>query len=171
MVVVEIRPETPADIAAIRGINVAAFVGHPYSRQTEHLIVDALRDADALSLSLVAVSDGEPVGHVAFSQATVGDMGDGWYILGPIAVLPKRQGGGIGSLLVRAGLSDLRARAAAGCVLVGDPAFYGRFGFAAHPGLAYHGVPDEFVLGLAFGGEPPAGTIAAHLAFEVEPEA
>ena len=73
-------------------------------------------------------------------------------------------------MLVVAGLAELRARQATGCVLVGDPGFYQRFGFGVHPGLAYQGVPDEFVLGLAFGDEAPAGGIAAHRAFEVQPQ-
>jgi putative acetyltransferase len=162
-----IRAETAADIDAIRAINIAAFTGHPYSRQTEHLIVDTLRDDGALSVSLVAVRDDRPVGHIAFSPAAVGTMKGDWYLAGPVAVLPELQHRGIGSMLVRSGLEELRARRAAGCVLVGDPGFYRRFGFDAHPGLVHPGVPDEFVLGLSFDGESPAGEIRAHRAFEI----
>ena len=161
-----IRPETTRDVDAITAINGAAFAGRPHSRQTEHLIVAALRDAGALSVSLVAVRDGRPVGHVAFSRAAVGEMAEGWYLAGPVAVLPEFQHQGIGSLLMSSGLGELRARQAAGCVLVGDPGFYRRFGFDVHPGLVHKGVPDEFVLGLSFGDEVPAGEIAAHRAFE-----
>jgi putative acetyltransferase len=165
-----IRPETPDDIDAVRAINIAAFADHPVSQQTEHLIVDALRDEGALSVSLVAVRDGQPVGHIAFSEAVVGEMTEGWYLVGPVAVLPEFQHQGIGCMLVAAGLAELQAREATGCVLVGDPGFYQRFGFGVHPGLAYQGVPDEFVLGLPFGDEAPAGGIAAHRAFEVQPQ-
>ena len=165
-----IRPETASDVSAIRAINVAAFTGHPRSRQTEHLIVDALRDDDALSVSLVAVRGGQRVGHIAFSKAAVGEMASGWYLAGPVAVLPEFQHQGIGSMLVLSGLEELRARQAAGCVLVGDPGFYRRFGFDVHPGLVHQGVPNEFVLGLSLGDKAPIGEIKAHWAFEIQPE-
>jgi predicted N-acetyltransferase YhbS len=165
-----IRPETAADIDAIRAINVAAFTGHPRSRQTEHLIVDALRDDGALSVSLVAVREDQCVGHIAFSEAAVGGMASGWYLAGPVGVLPEFQHQGIGSMLVLSGLGELRARQAAGCVLVGDPGFYQRFGFDVHPGLVHQGVPNEFVLALSLGDKAPTGEIKAHRAFEIQPE-
>jgi len=162
-----IRPETPSDVDAISEINVAAFLDNPYSHQTEHLIVDALRASDALDVSLVALRDGRPVGHVAFSKATVG-VSDGWFLLGPVAVLPDLHGHGVGSALVTAGLEELRSRGARGCVLVGDPGFYQRFGFRSVSGLTYEGVPDENVLCLPFGTDAPRGSIHAHDAFSVE---
>ena len=162
-----IRPETALDVAAIREVNRAAFEHHPFSQQTEHLIVDALRDDDALALSLVALLDGQVVGHVAFSRAFVGDDSSGWYLLGPLAVLPDNQRAGIGSALVEAGLAGIGALGALGCVLVGDAGYYGRFGFSALPGLAYRGVPDEHVLGIALGERLPTGAIRAHEAFLV----
>jgi len=162
-----IRPETPSDVGAISEINVAAFLDHPYSHQTEHLIVDALRASGALDVSLVALRDGRPVGHVAFSKATVG-VSDGWFLLGPVAVLPDLHGHGVGSALVTAGLEELRSRGARGCVLVGDPGFYQRFGFRSVSGLTYEGVPDENVLCLPFGTDAPRGSIHAHDAFSVE---
>ena len=165
-----IRPETASDIGAIREVNRAAFEHHPFSRQTEHLIVDALRAEGALELSLVAVLDGRVVGHVAFSRACVGDDSSGWYLLGPLAVLPSNQACGVGSALVADGLARLEGLGALGCVLVGDGGYYGRFGFSASPGLAYKGVPDEHVLGLAFGERVPVGAIAAHEAFLVTAE-
>ncbi len=134
-----ICPETPSDIDAIRAINIAAFAGQPYSQQTEHLIVDALRDDGALSVSLVATRDDQPVGHIAFSEAVVGEMADGWYLAGPVAVLPEFQHRGIGSTLMLSGLERLRARHAKGCVLVGDPGFYRRLGFDTHAGLTFEG--------------------------------
>ena len=165
---VMIRSESPQDIDAVREITLAAFRDHPYSHQTEHLIVDALRADGALAISLVAVREGRPVGHIAFSEAVVGDSERGWFLLGPVAVLPALQGQGIGSALVLAGLDELRARGATGCVLVGDPVFYGRFGIRAWPRLTYEGVPDENVLGLPFAGAPPIGLIRAHQAFGIE---
>lgn len=161
-----VRRETPGDVDAIREIERAAFLDHPISRQTEHLIVDALRESGALAVSLVAQDGGDLVGHIAFSKARVGDSSD-WYLLGPVAVSPGRQGGGIGSALVVAGLEELRALGAPGCVLVGDPAYYGRFGLHAVAGLAYEGVPDEYVMGMSFGPEPN-GAIRANEAFSIE---
>ena len=165
---ISVRLESAADIEDVSRVNRLAFAVHPYSRQTEHLIVDALREAGALSVSLVAVLDGEVVGHVAFSPALVGDAATGWYLLGPLAVLPEHQGRGIGSLLVEAGLERLKARDARGCVLVGEAGYYSRFGFRAFPGLVYAGVPAEHVLGLPLGAAAPAGEIHAHEAFLIE---
>lgn len=162
-----VRPETDRDVAGIREVNTVAFQGHPYSRQTEHLIVEALRADDALEVSLVAAADGAVVGHIAFSPATIGGSSAGWYLLGPVAVLPAHQGRGIGRALVEAGLDALRAGGACGCVLVGDPAFYGRFGFRQHPGVTWQGVPDENVLCLLVSGELPGGEVAYHPAFLV----
>jgi putative acetyltransferase len=164
---VSIRAETPDDIAAIRQVNVAAFEHHPISHQTEHLIVEALRSAGALELSLVAELDHQVVGHVAFSATSVGEARTGWYLLGPVAVLPDRQGQGIGRALIEAGLEELRARGALGCVLVGDPGFYARFGFRSTPGVTYPGVPDEYVLCLPLSGSAPVGEVVAHEAFGV----
>jgi hypothetical protein len=78
-----VRPESPRDVDAIRRVNIEAFRDHPFSQQTEHLIVEALRAADALDISLVAELDGSVVGHIAFSQAQIGDEASGWYLLGP----------------------------------------------------------------------------------------
>lgn len=165
---ITIRPEAAQDIDAIRDVNIAAFRGHPYSQQTEHLIVAALRAARALELSLVAERRGRVVGHIAFSRATVGDPAGGWFLLGPVAVSPDCQRQGIGSALVAAGLDALRARHAKGCVLVGDHAYYGRFGFRTFPGLSYEGVPGEHVLGLPLAGDTPRGPIRAHAAFGID---
>ena len=162
-----LRPEADRDLDGIREVNVAAFRDHPHSHQTEHLIVEALRAAGALELSLVAESDGEVVGHIAFSAADIGGSSTGWFLLGPVAVLPSRQGEGTGRALVETGLSVLRSRGARGCVLVGDPGFYGRFGFRHASGVVWAGVPDENVLCLVMSGEMPSGEVVCHPAFMV----
>ena len=92
-----IRPETPADIAAIRDVTDRAFAGHPYSEGTEATIVDALRSQHGLAISLVAERDGRILGHVAFSPASAADRSPGWYALGPLSVEPRVQGQGIGA--------------------------------------------------------------------------
>lgn len=168
-----IRPETTDDHAVIREINIAAFAQHPFSRQTEHLIVEALRADNALTLSLVAedvsAQENRVTGHIAFSEAPVDGHDQGWYLLGPVAVWPELQRQGIGSELVLAGLAALRERNASGCVLVGDPGYYTRFGFRQSVGLTWPGVPPEFVLCLPLAGSEPSGSISHHPAFNIEP--
>jgi putative acetyltransferase len=79
----KIRPETPQDISVIKKITIAAFEGKWYSNQTEHLIVNRLRDEGAMAFSLVAEIDGKVVGHVAFSAVTINSEDIGWFGLGP----------------------------------------------------------------------------------------
>ena len=160
----EIRDETSADIEAIRAITKAAFDGKPYSDQTEAKVIDGLRAADAIGLSLVAVSVGEVIGNVVLSEVTIDGVA-GWVGLGPVSVKPELQRGGIGSALIKAGLDRMRATGAIGCVLVGDSGYYSRFGFKAVPGLSYDGVPDEYVMALPFGDALPKGVIVFHPAF------
>ncbi|HGN0543785.1 TPA: GNAT family N-acetyltransferase, partial [Pseudomonas aeruginosa] len=152
----QLRHETPDDISAIEAITVAAFADAPHTSHTEQFIVHALRAANELTLSIVAEEHGQVVGHVALSPVTITDnhgrRAEGWYGLGPISVLPQRQGQGIGSRLMEQALSELRAMRAAGCVLLGDPAYYGRFGFQAHAGLQLPGVPPDYFMALALHG-------------------
>ena len=161
----EIRPEQPGDERAIAEVIEAAFLLAQHRDGTEPQIVENLRDAGALTLSLVAVDDGSIAGHVAFSPVTIDGQDLGWLGLGPIAVLPDRQGNGIGSALVREGLNRLRKDGASGCVLVGEPEYYGRFGFAADDRLNFPGLPAEYFQALAFGDDLPTGTVAYHPAF------
>lgn len=160
----EIRHEMPADAEAIRAVTKAAFAGLPYSSQTEAAIIDALRAAGAIRLSLVADADGDIVGNVVFSDVAIDGKG-GWVGLGPVSVKPGLQRGGVGSALIEAGLDEMRAQGALGCVLVGDPGYYRRFGFTAVSALSYDGVPDEYVLALPFAAAAPTGPIAYHQAF------
>jgi putative acetyltransferase len=163
-----IRPESLQDAAAIESVTREAFAHHPHSRQTEQFIVRELRKADALALSLVAELSGQVVGHIAFSPVAVSDGSPGWFGLGPVSVLPSLQKQGIGGSLIESGLSMLRERGAAGCVLVGEPAFYRRFGFANDPGLLLPGVPQEFFLARAFGPAHAQGEVSFHAAFAAE---
>ena len=135
-----IRPETPSDEDAIEQVTRRAFLSHPYSHQTEQFIIRALRADHALSVSLVAEDAGRIVGHIAFSLVTIGDGVTGWYGLGPISVEPDLQRRGIGRALMERGLAELRKIGANGCVLVGDPAFYTRFGGLDHNSAQYHRV-------------------------------
>ncbi len=163
---VAIRPERSGDASAIGALAEAAFRDHPHGSGTEAAIVAALRRAAALEPSLVADDAGRIVGHVAFSPVAVNGADVGWFALGPLSVLPGRQRRGIGGALVREGLARLRAIGAGGCVLVGDPAYYGRFGFAADAALELDGMPARYVLCLPLrGGGVPGGRLAFHAAF------
>ncbi|MBY4818659.1 GNAT family N-acetyltransferase [Burkholderia contaminans] len=158
---IQLRHETPGDIAAIEAVTIAAFADAPHTSHTEQFIVRALRAADELTLSLVAEEHGQIIGHAALSPITItnahGHKTTGWYGLGPISVLPARQGQGIGSHLMQQALAELRAQHAAGCVLLGDPAYYARFGFQAHAGLQLPGVPPGYFMALALHGPVPEG--------------
>lgn len=163
-----IRPEQPEDIADIRYVTEAAFLPLAHSNQDEADIIDALRAAQALTISLVAIEDEELVGHVAFSPVTIAGQPEGWYGLGPIAVRPDSQGQGIGQELIRKGLAQLEALGARGCVVLGDPDYYARFGFETVVGLELPGVPPEYFQCLTFAGQkPPHGTVAYHEAFKL----
>jgi len=161
-----IRPEATVDIEMIEQITIAAFAGKPYSSQTEHLIINQLREMDAISLSLVAELDGKVVGHVAFSVVTIDGEDQGWYGLGPISIQPELQKQGIGSKLIYEGLAQIRAMGARGCVLEGSPAYYQRFGFKSYPELIYGGAPaPEYFMAIPFYDEIPKGNVEFHKAF------
>lgn len=163
-----IRPENKSDEDAIGEITRQAFAMHPYGSHTEHFIVGALRKANALAISLVAEESGQVAGHIAFSPVTISDGAPGWFGLGPVSVLPSAQKRGIGRALIERGLSLLHERGAAGCVLLGELSFYGRFGFANTPRLVLSGVPQEFFLALSFGSGCPQGEVTYHAAFSAE---
>jgi len=160
-----IRPERPEDVAAIRRITLEAFEHAPYSDQREADIVDALRADGVLSVSLVAVVDGGIAGHIAFSPVEIGGEKGAWHGLGPIAVRPIHQGRGIGQALVWAGLDGLATLGASGCVLLGAPAYYGRFGFESDPGLYYGEGPSPYFQRLILAGPPARGEVRYHAAF------
>ena len=160
-----IRNETMADSEAISEVTIAAFRTLPISNHTEQFIIKALRNANALTISLVAELGGQVVGHIAFSPVTIADGSLNWHGLGPISVLPECQKQGIGKSLVNEGLSLLKNLGSKGCALVGDPAFYQRFGFQNNPALIYENIPQEYFLVLPFADNRPQGTVVFHDAF------
>lgn len=161
----QIRPERPEDIDAVRSLTTAAFRDMLYSSQTEAAIVDALRGAGALTISLVAVQDSDVVGHVAFSPVTISDASKGWYGLGPVSVRPDQQRKGIGQALIHEGLNRLQRMEAHGCVVLGDPGYYSRFGFRSDPRLRYADASPEYFQCLAFTASVPRGEVAYHPGF------
>ncbi len=160
-----IRNERSSDIEAITEVTIAAFLDCPHGDHTEQFIIHALRAADALTASLVAELDGRVVGHIAFSPVTISGRDCDWYGLGPVSVLPECQRQGIGSALINEGLRLLREAGGRGCVLVGDPNYYTRFGFRNRPELTLDGVPEEVFLALPLGEDMPSGEVVFHEGF------
>ena len=136
-------------------------------RQDKHLpfIIQALRRAGALTISLVAEVDGKVAGHIAFSPVQISDGAAGWYGMGPVSVSPELQKQGIGTALILKGLSMLKEMDGQGCALVGDPDYYKRFGFENDPGLFHEGVPQEYFLVLPFHGKAARGQVEFHEGF------
>jgi len=146
---VRIRGETPGDIRPIHDLVTAAF-----GRDEESRLVDRLRaDGDA-AISLVACEGDELVGHILFSPMRAPFRALG---LAPVSVLPRRQRSGIGSALIRAGLARAEAERWQGVFVLGEPAFYRRFGFdpdlAAGFDCPYAG---PYLMATALGGRLPA---------------
>ena len=161
----EIRTEQPGDEGPIHVLTETAFRGMSYAGGDEQEVVDRLRGAGALHLSLVALHEGEIVGHVAFSPADQADGTGPWYALGPVSVVPARQGEGIGSALIERGLEEIRSQGALGCILTGNPDYYRRFGFEVTPGNAPANEPSQFFMLKTFGSRQPAGAFQFHPGF------
>lgn len=158
----EIRPEAPGDRAAVRLVIERAF-----GQAAEAGLVDALRTDGDLVLSLLAIA-GEPFGHVAFSRLTLAGSTARASALAPLAVVPSAQRSGIGTALVRESLRRL-AQAGEDLVLVlGEPAYYGRFGFtpeaAADLRTPYDG-PYLQALALTGAGRAASGPVRYARAF------
>jgi len=140
---IAVRRESPEDHDAVRRVNELAF-GQP----DEAALVDTLRDTAQPQLSLVAVADGQVVGHIFFSPVSIesGDSAFTAVALGPMAVLPEFQRRGIGSEMVGRGLAECLRLGYPVVVVIGHPEFYPRFGFspAGAKGLrCEYEVPDE----------------------------
>jgi putative acetyltransferase len=163
-----IRSETDADVSAISEVTAAAFKTLEISNHTEQFIIEELRAAKALTVSLVAETDGRAIGHIAFSPVTISDGTPNWYGLGPVSVLPEHQRKGIGTALIEEGLSRLKAMNAQGCCLVGHPEYYKKFGFKNLSGLVLEGVPPEVFFALSFDGHTPQGAVSFHEGFKAD---
>jgi putative acetyltransferase len=121
-----IRPETPADHEAIRRVNDEAF-----GETVEGKLVDAIRASDRFlpELSLVAVSEGQTVGHVISSYVDVEPGTRRVLQVGPLAVVPSQQRRGIGSALMHETIRVAEARSESLLLIEGNPKYYERFGF------------------------------------------
>ena len=167
----DLDPETMARIAeamAAAGIDPEAMSeaqAQATASLTEAQVIEALRADSALAVSLVAERGGEVIGHIAFSRVVVGLAKSGWYGLGPVSVRPDLQRAGIGSALIREGLARLREMRACGCVLMGYPPYYARFGFELDEAITYCGRPNPALQRLVFAGPAPSGDVEYHPAF------
>jgi putative acetyltransferase len=134
--VISIRHESAADIQAIHIVEAAAF-----AREAEAILVDALRALNQDFISLVAAEDDSVVGHISFSRVTIEGHGGVFSALAPLGVLPSHQRHRFGSMLVMAGVEECRQRGVDAVFVVGNPAYYSRFGFVPASEL---GVTCEF---------------------------
>jgi len=159
---VTIRPEHPGDYAAVRRVHEAAF---PSPAEAD--LVERLRDGGKAAVSLVAQDETGIVGHIVFSPVSfdppVTVLGLG---LAPMAVLPGNEKHGVGRRLVQNGLAECHALGACLVVVLGDPPYYGRFGFerASRHGLRNEfGVEEEFmVFMLDAHAHPEPGTLVRY---------
>lgn len=163
---INIRPEQERDFASIHKVIQSAFETVSYSNQKEHLLVDAMRVAGALELSLVAELDGKIVGHIAFSEVTINGKNCAWFGLAPVSVHPEYQNKGIGSKLILEGLNRIKKSGAKGSVLLGEPEYYYRFGFKQLEQLTLQGVPPEYFLIKSFTDDVPVGMVEYHPLFK-----
>lgn len=140
---VRIRPEQAGDAPAVRSVHQAAF-----PTPVEADLVDRLRAAGKVAVSLVAVDDERIVGHILFSPVTFDPPVDVVaFGLAPMAVMPGHEKHGVGRRLVQNGLAECHARGACMVVVLGDPPYYQRFGFER---ASRHGLRNEFGVEEAF---------------------
>ena len=162
----KIRFEEATDASSIHTVVQEAFAQAPHSSGTESLIVDRLRESGALTFSLVAVDGVSIIGHVAVSPVVAAESPGTWFGLGPISVHPNYQRRGVGSALINDALEHLRLCGASGCVVLGEPEYYRRFGFQHDPSVSYRDMPPPYFQVLSFGSDQAAGPVEYHAAFE-----
>lgn len=162
-----IRPEAPGDEMAIHDLVRRAFAPMPFSGGDEQDLVDALRADGDLVQSLVAVDNGGAIiGHIAFSPVTIDNQECRWFQMAPVSVSPEVQRTGIGSALIETGIAALREAGARGVAVVGNPAFYERFGFTVVKELAPLSAHDApYFRAMVLAGEAPSGTLRYAKAF------
>lgn len=164
MTAVSLRNEKADDAAAVRSLIDAAFADMPFSDGTEGAVMDGLRVDGDCTLAMVAEDASQIVGQIAFSPIRIDGAAD-WYQLGPVAVTPALQRSGIGSALVEEGIAAMREKGARGIALVGNPAYYSRFGFTRDHALTLSDAMDPVLQIVVLKGEPPVGQITLAPAF------
>lgn len=162
---VKIRFEQPTDVTEIRSLITGAFSPALYYEGAEAAIVDFLREAGEMTLSLVAEVAGEILGHAAFSPVSINGSSTAWVGLGPISVHLNHRNRGIGAALIREGVQQAKNLKAHGCVTVGNLHYYKDFGFKNHVGMHLTGAPTKDFLTMPFGDDIPSGEVLFHNAF------
>jgi len=161
-----IRDQTVADFATVHELVIAAFKTLPIACGREQFLMDELWRSGAATVALVAEEDSIVIGQAAFSKVLVGGADVSWHGCGPVSVLPPRHKQGIGSAMMREGLNCLRALGSKGCVVVGHPAYYPRFGFTCTDAMTLPGVPPDVFMAIRFDGDIPKGEVSFDKAFE-----
>lgn len=125
-----VRPMRTDELPAVLDLVARAFVEEP---AVVGLVADLVAEPSFISdYSLVAEKDGALLGHVLFTRARIEQRADGGLLcLAPLAVDPAHQRTGVGTLLVTTALDRLRSQGERAVFVLGDPAYYGRFGFVA----------------------------------------
>ncbi len=154
-----IRLERTGDETPIEQLTRVAFETQPHSDGSEPAIIERLRAAGDLHLSLVVELNERIVGHVASSPITIDGRHEGWFGLGPVSVDPAVQRQGIGKSLMLEGLRLLREGGATGVALLGDPAIYSRVGFKSNGDLRYGEFDPRLVQHITFKGDAPQGEV------------
>ena len=149
-----IRGEAPDDLEFIDQLTRAAF-----DRDDEANRLNRLRDDGDLVLSLVAAHKERILGHVAFSPVFLDGVFRNWLGLGPISVWPNHQSTGIGSALITEGLARLRQQKISGCILIGNPKYYSRFGFIGDEAISYRDFPIGIAQWISLSDETPSGVL------------
>ena len=103
-----IRPEEKKDIDGIKKVLAAAFADDPHGDHSEHILVEKLREQGAFVISLVVEKEGKIVGHIAFSEVTINGVYRNWFGLAPVSVAPEFQNLGIGTMLIKSGLDEIK---------------------------------------------------------------
>jgi putative acetyltransferase len=163
MSMMSIRAATPRDREAIRLVEE-----HAFGQQTEAGLVDALVTDGAAVVELVAVEDGQVVGHILFSRLYVEQDGKEFpaVALAPLAVEPSFHGTGIGGALIREGHIRLKDAGERLSVVLGDPAYYGRFGYSRDRAAGFESeYQGEALQALAWGEAPETGRLVYASAF------
>lgn len=164
MSMMSIRPATPRDRDAIRLVEENAF-----GQQVEAGLVDALVDADDAVVELVAEEDGQVIGHILFSRLFVQEGGREFpaVALAPLAVDPSFHGTGIGGALIREAHVRLKAAGETLSIVLGDPAYYGRFGYTHARAAGFESAwQGDALQALAWGEAPQSGRLAYATAFD-----
>lgn len=170
--ITHIRPERPAEVGVINALVMQAFADNPGGDGHQSFVVERLRDAGLLTFSFVSIKEGRPVGNISVFpvEVTAADGKtklDGFYALGPLAVLPDQQGTGHGSALVNHAIGALHGAGAKGVLAYGDTAYFSRFGFTQAAGIAYPDHDQAKLLGQSLDGEElPEGTVAFPAEYE-----